>query len=266
MKAESTKIKKWLTNVTAQLPGLDKVLKEISADTLLIGAGVFDIYQELGWIPPLKRKTGDLDLSVGLVSGPKDYTAVRDSILAHGYKKSDGTHPYRYFAPKPISGALTYIDLLAHPASPKITKGEAKRTMGAGEDFSFNGFTFASKASYQITSHVYFPNPLGMWALKRAAYLDDPMRRSKDLADIIELASGLVENGTHYDLESVWDQIKNYPEATQVRQMLSALANGESSQWDIENVRQELLSRNYAGTDIDESIPQRLAEVLEILG
>jgi hypothetical protein len=265
MKFDHERIKKWLANVTIQLPALDVILKGASTETLMIGAGVFEIYQELEWIPQFRRKTGDLDLSVGLVSGAKDYTALRDELIKNNYKNSDDTHKYRYFSPKPIPGAITYIDLLAHPASASVSTAEAIRTMGAGEAFSFVGFSFAAKEAFSITSHVRFPNPLGMWALKRASYLDDPLRRIKDLADIIELASGLVELGTHYDLEPLWKQLNTQPEATQVRQMLSALASGESVQWDIENARQELLSRNFSGDEIDGVILQRLSEVLEVL-
>ena len=104
-----------------------------------------------------------------------------------------------------------------------------------------------------------------MWALKRASYLDDPVRRIKDLADIIELASGLVEKGTHFDLEPLWNRLKTQPEAAQVKQILSALASGDSVQWDVENARQELLSRNFSAEDIEGVLLERLLELVEVL-
>lgn len=265
MKMSQNGIKKWLTHVTLQLPALDAILSAGSADTLMIGAGVFEIYQELGWIPDFSRKTGDLDLSVGLVSGAMDYVAIRDALVANGYKNKDSAPKYRYFSPKPIPGAITYIDLLAHPASDAVSDGEAIRTMGAGEEFSFAGFTLATQEAFSITPRVRFPNPFGMWALKRASYLDDPVRRIKDLADMIELASGLVENGTHFDLEPLWTRLEAKPEAIEIRQMLSAMAGGESVQWDIENARQELLARNFSVDEIEGVLLQRLSELVEVL-
>ncbi|MGK5085621.1 hypothetical protein WDW37_20215 [Bdellovibrionota bacterium FG-1] len=265
MKIDQGKIQKWLTHMTVQLPALDIVLRSASVDTLMIGAGVFEIYQELEWLPKFSRKTGDLDLSVGLVSGAHDYTSIRDALIANGYNHQETGPKYRYFSPTPIPGGMTYIDLLAHPASATVSSGEAIRTMGAGEGFSFAGFAFAAQEAFPITSRVWFPNPFGMWALKRASYLDDPVRRIKDLADMIELASGLVEKGTHFDLDPLWTRLKAQPEATQIRHMLCALASGESAQWDIENARQELLSRNFSSEDIEGNLLQRLLELVEVL-
>lgn len=264
MKLDSRKIRRWLKQVAAQLDGLDLVLENASTETLVIGASVFDIYQELGWIPPFRRKTGDLDLSVGLVTGPSEYLKVRDALTAQGYRNSDALHKYRYFSSKRMPGALSYIDLLAHPAGEGVSAAEAARAMGAGEGFAFDGFRFASLKTFEIVGRTSFPNPLGMWALKRASYLEDPLRRVKDLADIVELASGLVETGNHFDLEQLWNHLKTKPEAVQLKQMLSALASGESAQWDIHSARQELLSRNFSADEIDGILARRIAEVVDI--
>ena len=105
---------KWLKDTATVLPGIDQVLKSAASKVLVIGAGVFDIYNLQGWIPPLKRKTGDLDLSVGLVSGQNDYDVLKESLLTHGYK--NGTLPYRYFSPQQIPGALTYVGIPDHLA------------------------------------------------------------------------------------------------------------------------------------------------------
>ncbi|MBI2604782.1 MAG: hypothetical protein HYW49_01755 [Deltaproteobacteria bacterium] len=66
MQADTEKASKWLIDSTVALPALDSILSQAKSEVLIIGAGVFSIYQEQDWIPQFKRKTGDLDLSVGL--------------------------------------------------------------------------------------------------------------------------------------------------------------------------------------------------------
>lgn len=61
MKADQKIATHWLNELSLTLPGLDEILTESSADILIIGASVFGIYAKHGWIPPLKRRTGDLD-------------------------------------------------------------------------------------------------------------------------------------------------------------------------------------------------------------
>jgi hypothetical protein len=77
MNIDVSKSGTWLARITAALPELDKVIAESESPILLIGAVVFDFYADQNWIPPLKRKTGDLDLSVGLVNGHEDYERIR---------------------------------------------------------------------------------------------------------------------------------------------------------------------------------------------
>ena len=115
MRDDMTKAVKWLVDSTAALPALDVILDQASSEVLIIGAGVFSIYQEQGWIPQFKRKTGDLDLSVGLVSGENDYVLLRDAFLENKYTTKAGDPKYRYYSPKQIPGLPNYVDLLAHP-------------------------------------------------------------------------------------------------------------------------------------------------------
>ena len=90
-------------------PGLPKILKENKASTLIIGANVFELYAIQNWIPELTRKTGDLDLSIGVSSDENIYTTIIKSINEQGYNQ-DRLHPYRFHPPKEVQvpGALTY--------------------------------------------------------------------------------------------------------------------------------------------------------------
>jgi hypothetical protein len=66
MKMNTEVLKTWIENITVQLPGFNELAKSAATDTLIIGTGVFEIYQELEWIQPFKRKTGDRIHSLGL--------------------------------------------------------------------------------------------------------------------------------------------------------------------------------------------------------
>lgn len=72
--------------------------------------------------------------------------------------------------------------------------------MGAGPNFSFEYFQFAKDVAFLLQDGIYFPNPFGLIALKQKSYVDEPVKRKKDFADIVELTSGFVENGTHFEM------------------------------------------------------------------
>jgi hypothetical protein len=260
MEFDPAKAKEWLTSASLTLPNLTTILETTTSEVLVIGAGVFDIYYGQGWIPAFKRKTGDLDLSVGLISGETDYTVLKNALLSHGYTNTDPMRQYRFFSPRKIPGGLTYIDLLAHPAASDISSDLTRTLMGAGSDFSFIGIDFARLEAFEIENRLFFPNPLAMVGLKRGAYLDNPTVRIKDLADIAELAWGIVEKGTHFEMSSLWSKVKEHTNATQIKEMLRELGTGESITWDLDNARQELLKRSFSGSEIDEIIPARLVE------
>lgn len=250
---------KWLDQAAIGLPGLPQILHKTTSEVLIIGAGVFDIYFTQGWIPAFKRKTGDLDLSVGIFSGESDYEVMKTAILAEGYTNSDQVS-YRFFSPKQILGGLTYLDLLAHPAKQSISAEFTRSVMGAGPDFSFEGFELARTCAFKIDEKLSFPNPISMVGLKRAAYLDNPEKRVKDLADIAELSWGIVEKGTHFEMSELWEKIKSQPEAKIIRATLLELGSSRSVKWDLENARQELLKRNFSGSEIDDLLPERMLE------
>jgi predicted nucleotidyltransferase len=260
LKFDSKKALRWLKELSTVLPGVDASLAAASSDVFVIGAAVFDVYCQQGWIPPLKRKTGDLDLSVGLVHGEADYERLKAELLTHDFNNSDPQRPYRFFPPKAIPGAFAYVDLLAHPAAAEISATRAQNVMGAGPEFSFAGMELGTIHALSIAPRVYCPNPIGLTALKLASYHDDPTKRVKDLADVAELAFGLVGQATHYDLNEIWAKIRNRADAKKVKSTLLELAGGESSAWDLDEARRELLDRGFSESEIAERIPLCLKE------
>lgn len=262
MKVNQTSSIQWLKDTSLALPGLYEILSRSKSNILIIGAGVFGIYAAQGWIPPLNRRTGDLDLSVGLVNSANEYEYFKQKLVVHGYIQKAKEPEYRYFSPRILPNQPSYIDLLAHPASNKISKSIAIQAMGSGHAFSFEGMNFAKEEAYQLTKTAFYPNPIGFMCLKRISYLDDPVRRVKDLADIAELVYGIVQKGNHFELPELWSKVKSSPEALFVRQMLSALASGESTEWDLDNARQEFLSRGFDSEEIGNTIPSSIDELL----
>lgn len=246
-------------------PHFHSILEKISSEILIIGAGVFGLYEAQGWVPSLKRKTGDLDLSVSLISGMSDYETLREELLKYNYTQEETEPPYRYFSPKRIPNQPSYIDLLAHPGTPKVSKAMAIQAMGAGPEFSFDGLEFAQLSRYQIVPKVYYPNPIGFISLKQISYLDDPIRRRKDLADIVELVYGLVQRGEHFKIHKLWDKIKSHPMALKIREMLVELGSDNSARWDLYDVRSELLGRGFDIEEMDNTIPSSLIEFVSYL-
>lgn len=266
MKPDIRKSDQWLKEIALALPGLDRLLTEANSEVLIIGASVFGLYAAQGWIPTWSRWTGDLDLSIGLMSGTGDYYHFKQKLIEHHkYIQREREPAYRYFSPKVLPNQPSYIDLLAHPANNQISNSIAIQMMGSGEEFSFKGLNFAKQESFPLTNKTMYPNPFGFMALKRISYIGDPVRRVKDLADIAEFSHGLVQKGIHFELPELWSRIKSSPEALQVHKMLSKLASGESPEWDLDNVRQELFSRNFESDEIDRIIPSSIAEFVNYL-
>ena len=265
MEFEPNNGKKWLQSVVDSLPRLDEILRNNSSETLIIGAAVFDIYFAQGWVPEFKRKTADVDLSIGLVRNADAYEATCKALLDARYRQ-DKDRPYRYFPEKESPGALAYVDVLAHPATTDVSDQRARTAMGVGPNFSLTAMPFARKEAFSIEEKIFFPNPIGFIALKLHAYQDEPLKRIKDLADIAELVWGLVEKGTHFQLENLWTKIKSDQEAAFVRQALRELGGGTSVRWDLDSARDELATRSFSTTDLDDVIPERLIEIVEFLG
>lgn len=262
MKYNQKKAVDWLNSLDGPLPNLIKAIDIFSGDIIVLGANVFELYAIQSWVPSLKRKTGDVDLSLGVSSSSNKYVEVAGFLKSKGYHQ-DAKHSYRYHPPKQKLGVFAYLDLLAHPT--QIGEDHLARiAMGVGEGFNLEGMKFAVQNSFQINSRVSFPNPVAFANLKRLAYLDDPNQRRKDLADIIELGSGLVRNQIHFELEDLWEQIKDQPETLQVKEMYLELAEGNNPKWDIWEVESDLKSRGFVESELEERIPSELKDLVEI--
>lgn len=264
MNFDLEKYDRWLKQQELFLPSIAKIFDSATSPVMILGASVMALYGDQEWIPPLRRQTGDLDLSVSLPHGESDYLVLKNTLKVEGYSP-DRNLPFRYHTPKPVPGALAYIDLLAQPSLPKTTKPQAIAAMGAGGNFSFEGFDFALQTGFKAGGQIIVPNPIGFLALKKVSYKDDPLRRVKDLGDIIELCIGMVSKGSHYDLADRWNSLSVHPESHEVRAMVSALASSESTTWDVQDARQELLKRGFSSSQIDDDVEVLLKDWVEVL-
>ncbi|MBK7892116.1 MAG: hypothetical protein IPJ84_15135 [Bdellovibrionales bacterium] len=264
MKFDYNKAEAWINAVDQSLVGLKRTTQASKSPILLLGAGVLELYAELGWIAPLRRgKTGDLDLSVGLVASSSEYAEFVEAFKKLKYRP-DNDHPYRWHSPKAIPGAMTYVDILSHPATDSVGEDEARASMKVANEFSLDGMRFAMDTGYSVYNTIRIPRFVGMIALKLYAYRNSPDKRRKDLADVIEVCWSLVEKGHHFDFGTEWTDLESYEECQFVREALGALAGGESTTWDIEEIRQELLTRSFSSDEIDTTISTRLKDFLEI--
>lgn len=92
MKYDSDKIKRWQLTIETALPSLFSIVSTARGRGMIFGAAVLQIYHDLGWISRA-RSTGDLDLSIGLLSSVDEYEVNRKKFLNAGYVASD---PERY--------------------------------------------------------------------------------------------------------------------------------------------------------------------------
>ncbi len=263
MKYNQNLLSSWASSKENQLPGLSSLFKHSKIEIMIIGAAVFEFYEIQNWIPPFKRRTGDIDLSVGIIGNDSLYIKGKEILLSLNYTQ-DTDHRYRFHPNKRLPGGYAYIDLLAHPANQSTSPQVAAKAMGAGPGFSFSGFYFAQKSPYLLEKNISFPNPLGLIALKQEAYLDEPLKRKKDFADIIELISGLVEKGSHFEMDQLWSEISTEPAALKIKEMLLRIMK-EDTRWDLDEIRSDLRQRNFDETFINETIPQRIKDFYDAL-
>lgn len=258
MKIDDTKFEGWLKSKEHFLPGLSGIVTETDSKLLIVGASVFELYALQGWMPQIKRQTGDFDLSVGIVGDDLFYNKAKKNLIDLDYK-IDTEHPYRFHPAVKIPGGLQYIDLLAYPLDEATNPDIARNAMGVGKNFSVEGFKFASENSYTLEKNIIFPNPLGMIILKMEGYLDEPVKRIKDFADILELVSGIVQKGHHFELEDEWLKAKAYAESLKLIENLKKITS-EDMTWDIENVRYELNRRLISDAIIDNTLIQEVKD------
>jgi predicted nucleotidyltransferase len=255
----------WVQSKEYFLPGLSELFgKSNSAQILIIGASVFELYNIQGWIPKLNRQTGDIDLSVGVIGDDSLYVHAKNILLSHNYSQ-DQIHPYRFHPLKKVPGGYGYIDLLAHSADQNTPDRIATNAMQVSSDFNMKSFAYAQKQIFTFDKNITFPNPFGFIALKRESYLDEPNKRQKDFADILELISGLVENGTHFKIDPLWNKISAEAGSKDIQKMLADIINENNPAWDIADVRTDLIRRNFAVSFIDETLPQRIKDFYEII-
>lgn len=226
------------------LPGLLDCIRIARGRSLIVGGAVLQLYHDQGWIPRA-RATGDLDLSVGIVSDASEYRLLREKLIATGYTASDTERYFRLFSPIKAGLTIAYIDLLAHPEGNDVSEKEARNTMGVGEQWSFDEILFALDRSHALSANLFIPNPIGFLAMKAASYINDPVR-TRDLVDIVDVVFGLVGNGLHFDLSETWVAMAEaHPSvAAKVKSMVGGIAQGTIN-WDFSRAEQEFVQRGY---------------------
>lgn len=265
MKFDQLKAKKWLHSVDHSLPGIESILNLSKSPVLILGAGALELFSEIGWIAPLRRgQTGDLDLSIGLVKSANEYAQFVSELKSRNYRLDD-LHPYRWHSPKPIAGAMTYIDVLSHPTSSAITEGQARQQMGVGADFSLNGMNYAMTTGHRLSGNIIVPAFIGMLALKIYSYENNPDKRRKDLADVVEICWGLVERRNHLALSAEWAKVKAESESQYVKATLEKIISGKLSLWDLEEIENELFTRNFSRENIESTAQRRIEEIVAAL-
>ena len=244
MKFDTTKLVAWSQLVEHSLPGLLNIIGTAQGRCLILGATVLQIYHDQGWIPRA-RATGDLDLSVGIVSEASEYLVLRERLIESGYTVSDSERYFRLFSPVKMGLTMAYIDLLAHPEGKAVSGKEARTTIGVGDRWSFDEILFALEQSYALPKNLFVPHPIGFLAMKAASYIDDPTR-TKDLVDIVDVVFGLVGSALHFDLGDAWMAMAGARPsiAVKVKSMIGGIAHGAIN-WDFSRAEQEFVQRGY---------------------
>ena len=81
----NNKYDEWLRETDMFLPDFSRILNRTNNEIFIIGAVVLNLYSRMGLIGALTRQTGDIDMSVGLISGTKEYTEIKEAFLKSGY-------------------------------------------------------------------------------------------------------------------------------------------------------------------------------------
>lgn len=265
MEIDLKRYEDWLTELEQLLPNIKRILKSTESSILVIGAAVLELYAMHNWIPKLRRQTGDLDLSIGITTDNLHlYDALKKTFLSYHYTQ-DPEILFRLHPPKNRAGVNGYVDLLAHPATAKTSDHLARRAMNVADSFSMRGYDFASLAMLRAARKINFPNPLGFIRLKIEAYQDNPIKRLKDFADIVELITGLVHKGTHFELGSIWSVVKPHLDSKKIEQLLLCLEQDSSLEWDIDEIKTDLITRGFPFNGMEKSIQLAAKELREAL-
>lgn len=265
MKMNPSAIDSWLGTTFHSFPGLKDCISIITGDVLVIGAYVLDFYKSQSWID-LARKTGDIDLSIGITPQSQNYSIVKSELIKNGYNEDD---EMKYRLRKPIKVGLdqtfAMIDLLVHP-SEKDDEAEARDLMGVGEAWNFDGINFGLQARLALNDKISLPNPIGFIGLKIYSFSNEP-KRVKDLVDIIDLIKRLVEKGIHYDLKDTWESMNTDPKAFEfVKKALLELEDPDSVKWDLGLARQEFYHRGYTEDDVNGELNDSIKQFNSAIG
>jgi hypothetical protein len=263
LRLEVPKIAAWKKTIDASLPHLLDEAGRTRGRGLIIGATVLSVYHDHRWITKA-RSTGDLDISIGLVSTVEEYSTLRDKLIALGYRVADSQHSYRLYSPVKQALEISYVDLLCHPEG-SIPAKDVRTTMGVGPDWSFSEIDFSLVAALEIAPNIVLPNPLGFLNLKRASYVSNP-KRVRDLIDIADVVFGLVDTTHHYDLTEIWPiMLTAQPdEARKLESMVTGIMNEEVA-WDFRPAKMELEQRGYTLDDVDERAPALFREFWSVV-
>lgn len=138
--------------------------------------------------------------------------------------------------------------------------------MGVGPGFSLENFEYARTNAYGLESGTIFPNPFGFLSLKMASYLDEPLKRIKDFADIIKLINGLVLTGTHFEISSLWSTLKDKSESKKIKNAIGKMKNpNEVGNWDLDSTSEELLKKNFQKDFIESTLRSRISDFYDQL-
>lgn len=263
MQFDKAKLGSWIETIDESLPRLFEVVSAARGRGLVLGASVLQIYRDQGWLHRA-RATGDLDLSIGVITSTQEYDDLRAKLLALGYLASDAERHFRLFSPVKTALSVSYVDLLAHPEG-QVSEQETRAAMGVGDGWSFAEIDFAQLSALAMTKNIVAPNPIGFLALKRASFQDDP-RRVRDLVDMVDVVFDLVNKALHYELRDQWMAMRTAQpqQASKVRDMLLGIIQ-ERADWDFLIAEQEFTSRGYDIDEVGAKAPEVFREFLEAI-
>lgn len=260
-------IETWLQSVEAALPHVLEYIFQHEVDCMIIGASLLELYPHFGIPTRATRRTGDLDLSVRVVFDIAEYENFRSFLVHQGYHCKEPEKRFRLFPKISSSRVPGYIDLLAHPA-PGVDENRLREALGVGPDWRFESTDFARCAPVVLKAKLSLPNIFGFLFMKYVSWENEPLRRAKDLVDVVDVVQGLVEEGKHYELKALWDMLlKEHPEASsRLYKSLKKSADPNDIAINFEDYEQEFISRGYAQDELETLIPRYFQELLEALG
>lgn len=254
----------WLATVNTALPGLLDAVARASGKVLVMGAAVMQFYRGQKWVLG-DRATGDLDLSMGVLTDVQEYSRIRDLLLKLGYTAEDSDRKYRLYSPVKVVLDYSYVDLLAHPEG-DVAEAAILDVMGVGQDWSFDAIQYALSDAFDVAQQLFVPNFIGFLALKRASYCDNPTR-VRDLVDLVDIIDGSVKQGLQHDLAPLLSSMgeKNADITAKVVDMIKGFVQ-EQVAWNLLPAEHEFEARGYNFKEIDEQFKGTCEEFLEGLG